>query len=285
MPTIALLFSPPEQTGHSPELSFRCRFGMRALDRAQRSKQISNASCGPTKQVGAGYSGIQTSKRALQLICTARPTWVMQRKVVTMTSIKLRALYSCAQRLKDGLLSQASATGWSDPTIENAPILWTTVNVATVLLEYRLPFPHFASIKAHIHNLKREYSPNVFGWPTPSSSEVCSVYVTADVGFFYYYARDLDSLNSVLESLFSAQNSDGGWGVCYEDGVSRVVDVTTVRHASSSHLNQGKAVGDFSVSRGGGARRTAGGGGELPGCPEARNMDPRSASKNDPSIA
>lgn len=124
------------------------------------------------------------------------------------------------QELIAGLQSVKYDCGWHDPTEECAQSLWTCLEVCKSLLEAGEPIKNLDEILARIDRAKIPVG-DLVGWESECLPGLISTYLTSDAGLLFLVLGQDTKLAAVLSTLQKMQNSDGGWGVCNGDSLSK----------------------------------------------------------------
>ncbi len=124
------------------------------------------------------------------------------------------------QELIAGLQSVEHNHGWRDPTEESAQSLWTCFEVCKSLLEAGQPIRNLDAILARIAAARISVG-DLVGWESEGLPGLISIFLTSDAGLLFLVLGQKTELTAVLTTLQKMQNSDGGWGVCESDSLSK----------------------------------------------------------------
>ncbi len=132
----------------------------------------------------------------------------------------LQVLKDARVELIAGLRSVEHEFGWFDPTQESAQSLWTCVEVCKSLVEAGEPIYNLSGILNRLEVEAVRNSDNI-GWASESLPGHISVYLTSDIGLLFQSIGQKGKLIEILSTFSKIQNSDGGWGVCDGDEISK----------------------------------------------------------------
>lgn len=149
------------------------------------------------------------------------------------------ALLPRLRQARDGLISGLLGIQWQDGwpdthLIDTIYSTWTTIVVLTSLLKHSVIPKNILSAVKKVCDKKRKRN-GLIGWDMDERfTQSISSYVTADALSLFFMLGNFEEAAEITLSLQTMRNNDGGWGVCPEDSISRVV---TTRWVASALLD------------------------------------------------
>lgn len=122
-----------------------------------------------------------------------------------------------------GLLAIQLSDGWSDThLVETQTSTWTSAIILKSLLRHGVIANNYLTVVEKIIAARKEKD-GLSGWIMDERfSQWLSTYVTADILSLLLSLNKFTEAESIIRSLQAIRNSDGAWGVCPKDEVSKV---------------------------------------------------------------